>query len=676
MVRLSGDDRTTNGLNVGGIITPEAGFRIEEQDLQLAATWTSVLSPGVISETRLMGGTSVFDQFANSSDPGVSRPGGVFGGNQLNTQFREEDRIQLVQNMTWQDNNHTWKFGADATFSKTRIHTTFNPTGNFLYESDVAFEPGDCTPLVANCDLLISDVRNALFDAQAEDPEATYDEIKFTPIDLPRDTPGVDDDGDGIIDEGALLGTYPFVYMLVDGQPSATMDDNIYGLFFQDSWQASPRFHLDYGLRYDLRTYVLPESARVDSAIANGGAQRDDDNIAPRVGFSYSALDSGKLIFRGGAGVFYDKLVLGFPAVASITSGMEIGMTFPQGLTFEFTDEILEEALDQGITMDEIRQGLAFQPELTLRFSTGTELQTPYAVQYHLGADWGVGEKGVFRVNASHVLGYHQALLRDLNPVDEINLGVPVHRDKYTGICNSGDPAIPDCIGSIAAFVTEGRSWYTGLDLGWNWSGSRGRYSASYTIARAEDMGFDPLKGGIALPPDSDNIAGERGRTDADRRHRFVLYGETGLPWLDLRVSGVMQLASGSAFNVTTGVDDNMDGVLSDRPAGIGRNTGDETDLTIVNALREQYNEERGLELAPITSLNDPSFAQFDVRVWKVMPFRNGSGHGEVFVQIFNVFDRFNVGLIEGRVISPYFGRPIAMAGPSRTFQLGFKLAF
>jgi hypothetical protein len=414
----------------------------------------------------------------------------------------------------------------------------------------------------------------------------------------------------------------------------------------------------------------------VDSAIANGGAQRDDDNIAPRVGFSYSALDSGKLIFRGGAGVFYDKLVLGFPAVASITSGMEIGMTFPQGLTFEFTDEILEEALDQGITMDEIRQGLAFQPELTLRFSTGTELQTPYAVQYHLGADWGVGEKGVFRVNASHVLGYHQALLRDLNPVDEINLGVPVHRDKYTGICNSGDPAIPDCIGSIAAFVTEGRSWYTGLDLGWNWSGSRGRYSASYTIARAEDMGFDPLKGGIALPPDSDNIAGERGRTDADRRHRFVLYGETGLPWLDLRVSGVMQLASGSAFNVTTGVDDNMDGVLSDRPAGIGRNTGDETDLTIVNALREQYNEERGLELAPITSLNDPSFAQFDVRVWKVMPFRNGSGHGEVFVQIFNVFDRFNVGLIEGRVISPYFGRPIAMAGPSRTFQLGFKLAF
>ena len=58
------------------------------------------------------------------------------------------------------------------------------------------------------------------------------------------------------------------------------------------------------------------------------------------------------------------------------------------------------------------------------------------------------------------------------------------------------------------------------------------------------------------------------------------------------------------------------------------------------------------------------------------MPFSNGSGHGEVFVQIFNVFDRFNVGLIEGRIISPYFGRPIAMAGPSRTFQLGVKLAF
>ena len=88
------------------------------------------------------------------------------------------------------------------------------------------------------------------------------------------------------------------------------------------------------------------------------------------------------------------------------------------------------------------------------------------------------------------------------------------------------------------------------------------------------------------------------------------------------------------------------------------------------------FDAERGLDLAPITSLDEPSFAQFDLRFWKVMPFSDGRGHGEVFVQIFNVFDRFNVGLIEGRVISPYFGRPIAMAGPSRTFQLGVKLAF
>jgi len=42
---------------------------------------------------------------------------------------------------------------------------------------------------------------------------------------------------------------------------------------------------------------------------------------------------------RGGGGMFYDKLVLGFPAVSAITSGTQIGLIFPQGLGFEITEQ-------------------------------------------------------------------------------------------------------------------------------------------------------------------------------------------------------------------------------------------------------------------------------------------------------------------------------------------------
>ncbi len=651
MVRLSADDRTTPDLNVGGFTTPEGGFLVEEEDVQLAASLTSVLPAGVIHEARLLVGTSSFDQLANSSRPGVSRPQGDFGGNQLNRQLRDEDRLQLVDNVTWQAGNHTLKAGLDIMRSRTRIDARFNPNGNFLYETNLAFEPGDCGDLVAN------DVRTALEEERMTNPDATIDDIKFKPLRCDGNT-GVDDDGDGVIDEPGIIGTYPFAYVLIDGVPGAKLDDTDLGLFIQDGWQATPRLRLDYGLRYDLSTFTLPATAAVPSSIPNGGAGRDTDNLAPRLGFSYSPVPGGPWVVRGGAGIFHDKIVLGFPAVASITGGTQIGFIFPQGFTFEFTEREVEE-----LGIENIKDALLFFPELTLRFTTGTELETPYTVQYSLGAERALGQRGALRFGATRALGYHQVLLKDLNP-PEVNpdTGVPIHVNDPT-------------IGSLAAFVTEGRSWYSGLDLGWRWRGEQARAAASYTLSRAEDLGFDPLRGGIALPPDSTRIAGERARTDADRRHRLVLHGETGLPWLGLRAAGILSLASAAPFNVTTGLDDNLDGVLSDRPDGLGRNTGAGTDLEVVNALRERLNAQRGLDLPPVTSLNAPSFAQLDLRLWKPLPL-GGGGRGEIFVQVFNVLDRVNGGPVDGRVISPSFGQPVGIIGPPRTFEIGLKLGF
>ena len=50
---------------------------------------------------------------------------------------------------------------------------------------------------------------------------------------------------------------------------------------------------------------------------------------------------------------------------------------------------------------------------------------------------------------------------------------------------------------------------------GWNfnyrWQNAKSWFQTSYTLSRSEDQGFDPLKGGISLPPDSDNIDAEIG---------------------------------------------------------------------------------------------------------------------------------------------------------------------
>lgn len=644
MVRLSADRRRSSGLNVEGLFTPESGFSLKERDAQLAAALTTVISPRAVHELRFLVGTSRFDQTANSTRPGVERPSGLFGGNNLGAQLRNESRVQLLDNLSWIGGTHTLKFGIDLLRTRTKVTTRFNQNGNFLYETDRGFEPGDCG------DLLASDVR-AVADKNGDGTEDEDYSPFTTPIPC-AGVPGVDDDGDGTTDEPGFVGTYAKVFTLIEGTPRATFDDTQVALFAQDSWQVTPNLLLDYGLRYDLSTYVLPKTAQVASSIPNGAAGRDSNNVAPRLGFSWRPGGAERILVRGGAGLFYDKIPLGFPAVSAITSGTQIGLLFPQGLTFEITEGVVEQ-----LGIDLIKQGLIFPENLTLRFSTGTELDTPYVSQFNLAADVALGRHGVLFADVVRALGYHQILLRDLNPVvGKDPLGIPIHRDGS--------------VGSIAAIVSEGRTWYTGATVGYRFQHGTSWGNASYTWSQALDLGPDPLKGGISLPPDSDRLAAERGRADTDRRHRVVLAGGIRLPWWDLKLASTIQYASDLPFNVTTGRDDNLDGQTNDRPAGIGRNSGETTPLGPVNRLRA----EEGLD--PVRKLNEVDFLQVDLRVARPITFGAAKGHGELFVQVFNLFDRFNGALVDGRIVSHRFGQPLGLAGPPRTLELGLKFGF
>jgi len=158
----------------------------------------------------------------------------------------------------------------------------------------------------------------------------------------------------------------------------------------------------------------------------------------------------------------------------------------------------------------------------------------------------------------------------------------------------------------------------------------------------------------------------------------MVLTGDTALPWLGLRMSGSWQLSSGLAFNVTTGVDDNVDGILTDRPEGVRRNSGADTPLAAINAVRAQHNEilPADEQLEPVRSLSEPHFSQIDLRLYRPFPFGKGRGVGTFYFQVFNLLDRQNSGLIEGRVTSNNFGHPITLAGPPRTIELGLKLTY
>lgn len=62
--------------------------------------------------------------------------------------------------------------------------------------------------------------------------------------------------------------------------------------FLQDKWMPHPRVTLDFGLRYDRDTLG------------------NDNNFAPRVGFSTALTADNRTVLRGGIGLFYDKIPL------------------------------------------------------------------------------------------------------------------------------------------------------------------------------------------------------------------------------------------------------------------------------------------------------------------------------------------------------------------------------
>ena len=662
MFRLSANDRSDTNINVGGIRTPENGFGIDEQDISLSGSLKTIVSPKMINEVRWQIATSEFDQRANSDLSGVERPRGIFGGNQLQTQDRDETRFQLVENMTFRRGRHSIKVGFDIIRSQTDLLTSFNNNGGFLYVSDIPFESGDCD------DLQISEIRAA--------------EIAGTlPFVACPGQVGVDDDMDTVIDEPAIITSFPQVFSHVSGEPAADLDDTRYALFVQDQWEVTDRWFLDYGIRYDISTYTLSEGVALDSPIPNGGAGKDTDNWAPRMAFTYNAGKNRKTVIRAGAGVFYDKLALGFPAVAAITSGTEIGLFFPQGFAVELTEQSIA---DDGI--DSILPSLFFFDQLTLRFSTDTKLETPYTLQWKVGIQHRFNDQSSFGVEFNQSRGHDMTVLLDLNPVTGIfNPGTecsamfqePLSDDTIGLPCHLRDPAL----GSIAALTSRGRNWYTGLDFNFRHQAEDRWLNLSYTWSDAEDTGFDPLKGGIALPPNGEDLSGERGRSDSDVRHRLVLSGDVPIPWWNVRVSGAFQAASALPYEIITGSDFNLDGQMNDRPDGIARNAGADADLEIINQVRADYNADiaplfvtdPSLELPMISSLPEPWLFQVDVRLYR--QFRLGSGtRGEMFLQVFNLFDRNNIGRIEGRIISRDFGSPVSLAGPPRTVEFGLRI--
>ncbi len=229
-------------------------------------------------------------------------------------------------------------------------------------------------------------------------------------------------------------------------------------------------------------------------------------------------------------------------------------------------------------------------------------------------------------------------------------------------------------LGTVMEIGSSGRSSIDRLNAGLQVSFPARRIvgGVNYFLSRSRNMG-DTL---LSLPADNLRPGAEWGPSADDARHRAFGMLTVPLP-KRLRASGMAQVTSALPYTITTGRDDNGDGVSNDRPAGIGRNTG-RGRATWTSSLRVSRAFGFGGQRADgggAIMQRRVSGGDGDGPTMMMMERTADRFRADVYVQLFNVFNRANLQNFVGNVGSPFFSRATS-AAPPRRGEVGVGLAF
>jgi hypothetical protein len=387
-----------------------------------------------------------------------------------------------------------------------------------------------------------------------------------------------------------LAANRPFAAVLQQGDPRSIFIEKNIGGFFQDEWQWRPGLSIAAGLRYDWQNYF-----------------GDGNNFAPRVAIAWAPGKKRKTVIRTGAGYFFDR-----SGPAPIWDILRFN-----GL------QLRRYVLNGPIPAD-----LSTIPASVHRLESGVQL--PNTMQFSFGAEHQVAKKTTLSVNYVGTRGVQQLRSRDAN--------APLPGD-FSARPNTR-------ISVLRQIESAGRVEGNSLEV--NLRGDLGRRvngMAQYVFGRTMTD-----TGGVNwFPASSFRPSAEWGRADTDRRHQFNFLGTASLHrWANF--GGSVSLLSGIPFNITTGRDENRDGMALDRPAGISRNAG----------------------LGPGTAV-------VDLRWYRDFRFRpakkDKSPSVTLAVDAFNLLNRVNYQNYIGALSSPFFGRAVATLAPRR-LQLGARFQF
>jgi hypothetical protein len=406
-----------------------------------------------------------------------------------------------------------------------------------------------------------------------------------------------------------------------------------YYFFAQDIYRATPRLSLSYGLRYEYNTpqwdpqnnvvgyfpgaqsTIFPDAPpdllyAGDPGTPNRGlVYPDHNNFAPRFAFAYDVQGKGKLIVRGGFGVFYDiedgalNLQLGgqppFGSVQNINPSPSSYSALAAG-----TNVVADPFTPFGLVNPFPTHGKVGGfgvPKIPFAYVVYPHFRTPYSENINLGYQYQLTPSTVLEMDYVSTLGRKSISTYDLNHPGESLLEAQyaaygsTYADCARPLAVCFDPALPNQTPDEAAVdpnasptqtmqlltdFSNGSSTSHALEVTVDHRLAAGfNLRAAYTLGKTIDLtsGFGARSYTFTDPYD---LAFDRGPADFDVRQRVVVSGFYELPGLraglgrlltnNWQVGGIASFQTGTPFTFFSDNNSSGQGTNLDRPERVG----------------------------------------------------------------------------------------------------------
>lgn len=465
-----------------------------------------------------------------------------------------------------------------------------------------------------------------------------------------------------------------------------TIQQGVYQGYIQDDWKATNKLTLNVGLRYELPTPFTEGHDRQSNFVLDGGpcylqlitvadrgrcgvgrslTHTDYNNFAPRLGLAYQA--TSKTVIRSGFGVFYGR-----DEDVGIQRRLPNNPPFISSATFTGDQTTPAFLLQNGLPPNALS---LTSPNADVN-SFPFQFLTPYVIQWNFNVQREIGGNFVAQV------AYTGSEAHKMPEVVNVNQAFPgtgdVNRRRpyqgfsniqvYSPLVNSNYHAL---LGKLERRFARGSTML-----------------ASYTYGHSIDDGKNTNDQNDPAPQDARNLAAQRGSSNYDVRHRFVLSGVFQLPFgrspgvfqaavRNWQLSGIFSAQTGQPFTVTLNTDPTATGTTA-RPDRLRDGS-----LSPSRRSLERWFDTTAF-LAPACPcfgnsgrniLRGPGFTNLDIgisRTFQIVERLRLQFRAEAF----NLLNHPNLGLPAAAIGAPGVGIIGSVVNPERQIQLAAKLYF